>query len=159
MRPLFLLLLPHLLMAQMEPQRVQTWVLSQPWRFHLGDNPQWKDPAFDDSDWAKLPPSKRWTDQGITTDPSGFAWYRFAVTIETTEPLYLWFPELLTAAEVFVNGVKVMQYGTPGDVFRSTLQTVPLAPLPVLKPGDRALIAVRVWLCLDDDASYIELVP
>ena len=38
MRPLFfLLLLPHLLIAQMEPQRVQTWVLSQPWRFHLGD--------------------------------------------------------------------------------------------------------------------------
>ena len=150
-----LLMIPVLLAAQAKPEPVQSWVLSQPWRFHLGDDSRWKGPAFDDSAWTTLLPSKRWTDQGITTDASGFAWYRLAVTIETAEPLYLWFPELKTAGEVFVNGVKVMQHGSPGDIYRSNVAVVPLAPLPLLPPGGRALIAVRVWLSRDESVSHL----
>ncbi len=60
--------------AQTQPERVQAWVLNQPWRFHPGDNAAWKEPAFDDSGWSTLLTSKRWTEQGVATDPSRFAW-------------------------------------------------------------------------------------
>ena len=48
-----------------------------------------------------------------------------------------------------------MQYGTPGDVYRSQVFPARLAPLPLLKRGDRAVIAVRVWLCRDDYVSHL----
>jgi hypothetical protein len=127
LRNTFLLLLcAYSLSAQ--PVLVQ--VLSQPWKFHPGDDLHWKDPAFDDSDWSAIPPTRRWTDQGIPTHPSRFAWYRLSVAIDTAEPLYLWFPELKTAADVFGNGTKVLQYGSPGDVYRAKVHVTPLAPCP-----------------------------
>jgi hypothetical protein len=28
--------------------------LTGPWKFHIGDDPRWADPKFDDSSWARL---------------------------------------------------------------------------------------------------------
>lgn len=28
--------------------------LTGPWKFHIGDNPQWSDPSFDDSQWETV---------------------------------------------------------------------------------------------------------
>jgi hypothetical protein len=54
--------------------------LSIPWRFHTGDDPGWAVPAFDDSRWEQIDPSKVWEEQGYK-GYDGFAWYRLRVFI------------------------------------------------------------------------------
>jgi len=52
-----------------------TMTLDGPWRFQVGDDPRWADPAFDDSNWQKVTLSQPLTEQGF--DPyTGFGWYR-----------------------------------------------------------------------------------
>lgn len=43
------------------------------WRFHVGDNPAWSNPNFDDSQWPLLRSDERRGKQGY----NGFARYRF----------------------------------------------------------------------------------
>lgn len=45
------------------------------WRFHIGDDPAWADPAFNDSDWPTISLSQSLVEQGIDTY-TGYAWYR-----------------------------------------------------------------------------------
>src|SRR5487761_2027291 len=49
--------------------------LDGPWRFQMGDNPQWADPGFDDSSWPTVMLGKQLSEQGVDTY-SGYAWYR-----------------------------------------------------------------------------------
>ncbi len=49
--------------------------LDGPWRFQIGDNPQWADPAFDDSSWPTVMLGRQLSEQGVDTY-SGYAWYR-----------------------------------------------------------------------------------
>ena len=49
--------------------------LDGPWRFQIGDNPQWADPGFDDSSWPTVTLGKPLAEQGVDTY-SGYAWYR-----------------------------------------------------------------------------------
>lgn len=44
-------------------------------QFHVGDNPEWKSAAFDDSAWQSLVVGETWDMQGIHNDEA-FAWYR-----------------------------------------------------------------------------------
>jgi len=50
-------------------------LLDGPWRFQVGDDPRWADPAFDDSAWPTVVLSKSLADQGFESY-SGFGWYR-----------------------------------------------------------------------------------
>ncbi|HZL27174.1 MAG TPA: hypothetical protein VFC39_11665 [Acidobacteriaceae bacterium] len=68
--------------------------LTGPWKFHIGDNPQWADPNYDDSAWetVDLTPRPGVVDP-FTADPNyvpgwttrghagywGYAWYRIRV--------------------------------------------------------------------------------
>ena len=68
--------------------------LTGPWKFHIGDDPRWADPNYDDSDWetVDLTPRPGVVDP-FTGDPSyvpgwttqghagywGYAWYRIRV--------------------------------------------------------------------------------
>ena len=54
--------------------------LDGPWQFHLGDDPAWADPTYDDSHWEQITAEKPWGMQGHA-NYSGFAWYRRAVSI------------------------------------------------------------------------------
>ena len=45
-------------------------------KFKTGDNSQWKEPAFDDSQWATINSSSCWEQQGYP-NYDGYAWYRF----------------------------------------------------------------------------------
>jgi sigma-B regulation protein RsbU (phosphoserine phosphatase) len=49
--------------------------LDGPWRFQIGDDPRWADPAFDDSSWQPVVLSHPLEEQGIGSY-SGYAWYR-----------------------------------------------------------------------------------
>jgi sigma-B regulation protein RsbU (phosphoserine phosphatase) len=59
--------------------------LDGPWRFQMGDNPQWADPGFDDSSWPTVTLGKTLTEQGI--EPySGYAWYRLRLKPQQLQP-------------------------------------------------------------------------
>ena len=44
-------------------------------RFHVGDNPEWKQTAYDDASWQTLNLGATWDSQGIHND-NAYAWYR-----------------------------------------------------------------------------------
>jgi hypothetical protein len=70
--------------------------LTGPWKFHIGDDPRWADPKFDDSSWEtvdlgakeeSIDPimgtggySPGWTAKGHP-GYAGFAWYRIRIRI------------------------------------------------------------------------------
>ena len=92
-----------------------------PWKFHVGDNPQWADPSFDDSQWetVDLTPTPQttlpavpipgfvsgWTARGHA-GYAGYAWYRIRVRISgASGPLALLAPQHFDSAfQVFLNG-------------------------------------------------------
>jgi hypothetical protein len=57
--------------------------LDKDWRFHLGDDKAWADPALDDSNWEPIRVDEPW---GQQDHPSytGFAWYRQRLQIDNT---------------------------------------------------------------------------
>jgi hypothetical protein len=99
-----------------------------PWKFHIGDDPRWSDPAFDDSQWetVDLTPTPQtalpgvpvpgfvtgWTARGHE-GYSGYAWYRMRVRISGAEgSLTLLGPEWFDSAfQVFANGRLIGSFG------------------------------------------------
>ena len=74
------------------------------WRFHIGDNPAWAEPNFDDSKWPLLRSDEAPGQQGYQ-NYSGFAWYRFTVAVpegSTNWSIYL--GPMETGYQLFVDG-------------------------------------------------------
>jgi phosphoserine phosphatase RsbU/P len=127
--------------------------LDGPWRFQMGDDPRYSDPAFDDSAWIKVVLGQTLNDQGIDTY-SGYAWYRLKLNAQQMAQLGM--PQdnsamnlLLTSysigqLDVFVDGHEVGHTKGMGD--RPTMyQCLPLVTqLPSSSSGGH-LIAVRTW--------------
>ncbi len=138
--------------------------LTGPWRFHLGDNEKWAEPAFDDSAWEAVdltpPPGSSDADLGTsgfvpgwTADrhpqDSGFAWYRLHVVVSGSKTqLALKMPNYFDDAyQVFVNGRQVGQFGTFHDRRVTTFSALPRGFL--LPSGLRegpVTIAIRMWM-------------
>jgi hypothetical protein len=119
--------------------------LDGPWQFHLGDDPAWAAPGYDDSHWEQITANNSWGAQGHPSY-AGFAWYRRTIHI-TPAPgadpnVALLVPYIDDAYELYWNGVKVGQYGTlpPHPVIYGVPnQTYGLGPI---RSG---VLAVRVW--------------
>ncbi|HET9099192.1 MAG TPA: SpoIIE family protein phosphatase [Acidobacteriaceae bacterium] len=117
------------------------------WRFHLGDNPAWANPNFDDSQWALLRSDEDWGKQGYK-GYSGFAWYRFQVVVPPAErDLSLVLPPILTSYQVFVDGKVVKTVGRMPPNGTGTITFPTIVPLPIgASRGPRSItIALRVW--------------
>ena len=90
--------------------------LDKGWRFHLGDEKAWADPALDDSGWEPIRIDQPW---GQQSHPSytGFAWYRQRIEIDNSNPagtknLALLIPPAQDAYEIYWNGQKLGTYGS-----------------------------------------------
>src|ERR1700729_85610 len=57
--------------------------LDKDWRFHLGDDRAWADPALDDSNWEPIRVDEPWGQQGHPSY-TGFAWYRLRLQIDSS---------------------------------------------------------------------------
>ncbi len=119
------------------------------WRFHVGDDPGWADPAMDDAGWALLRGDRSWAEQGYK-GLGGFAWYRFAVKDVPARGVSLLLPTLMTDYEVFANGVRVggegempARVGTRGSVQFSRTRAYALPDGPA--DGRTVRVAIRVW--------------
>ncbi len=102
--------------------------LNGPWKFHIGDNPRWADPGFDDSQWetvdfaagpASVDPatgaagySPGWTAKGHP-GYSGYAWYRIRLQfVNPEQALAMLVPSnIQDAYQVFSNGRLVGSMG------------------------------------------------
>ncbi|HTX75125.1 MAG TPA: SpoIIE family protein phosphatase [Terracidiphilus sp.] len=126
--------------------------LDTPWRFAIGDDPRWADPAYDDSAWPTIDISQPASAQGIDSY-SGFAWYRMRLDPQQLasvagasggQPLVLLVsPNSVGQLAVYVNGIET---GRTRGADTLTMYQSPafLVPLP---PGPNAplLIAIRSW--------------
>ena len=120
--------------------------LDGPWQFHLGDDPAWANPSFDDSGWEQLTADKTWGAQG---HPSyqGYAWYRRSISITpapgASSDVALLIPAIDDVYEIYWNGQLVGQFGRmPPHLVVYTLvppQTYGLGPI---RSG---VLAIRVW--------------
>lgn len=123
------------------------------WRFHTGDDPDWANPNFDDSQWPLLRSDESWAKQGYK-GYSGYAWYRFNVQLPAgLDHLSLLLPPLRTSYQVFVDGKQV---GSFGQMLPPTALQVGAAvlhsreaefPLNFNGPTEprKITVALRVW--------------
>ncbi len=122
------------------------------WRFHIGDDPRWSDPHFDDSSWPLIRSDQPWDGQGYP-GYRGFAWYRFQIALPAHHsPLALFIPVIYGSYQVFAGGRLVGQLGgmPPEDrlAFSFTVGSERLIPLPgdLTSAGAPLNIAIRIWI-------------
>ncbi|HZD75964.1 MAG TPA: SpoIIE family protein phosphatase [Acidobacteriaceae bacterium] len=85
--------------------------IAGPWQFHLGDDPAWAAPAFNDAGWEQIRGDDTW---GAQQHPgyTGFAWYRKHIQVDGTSPsLALLMPAVDDTYELYWNGRRIGNYG------------------------------------------------
>jgi hypothetical protein len=120
--------------------------LDKDWRFHLGDDKAWADPALDDSNWEPIRVDEPWGQQGHPSY-TGFAWYRQRLQIDNsdsagTKSLAVLIPVIQDAYEIYWNGQKLGTYGRlPPHAKWWAFGQGTVYPLP----GSSGVLALRVW--------------
>ncbi len=119
------------------------------WQFHLGDDPHWAAPEYDDSQWERIAADKTW---GAENHPAytGFAWYRRHLKIPASplpkQNLAILMPPVEDAYEIFWNGVRIGHQGNPPPHAIWYLEHRQSFALPVLEKGvTDGVLAIRVW--------------
>jgi len=162
--------------------------LNGPWKFHVGDNPAWSDPQFDDSSWEAVdltaPPGAHDDDVGLTgyvsgwgarghRGYSGYAWYRLRVAVFAPGGAALALagpPAVDSAYQVFVNGRLLGSAGRFSGAEPTAFSIQPRVfavqrwPAIAEGPSDAPLlIAFRVWMGAwdlgDPSAGGIHIAP
>ena len=114
--------------------------LSGDWRFATGDDPQWADRAFDDSEWDVVPAPALWDSFGYA-DYDGYGWYRrtFAAPASVSiVPLRMEIGGVDDDDWVYINGRLV---GEGKGCYQKRVYRVPPG---VVRAGEN-LIAVRIY--------------
>jgi hypothetical protein len=125
--------------------------LNGPWRFQVGDNPQWADPNFNDASWETVDltpkPGAHDGDGGLTNYTSGwsarghsgyvgFAWYRMSVRVVDSGANTLWLagPALVDNAYQLYVGGRLL--GGIGDFSRTPPGVMAIQPRLFSLPRD-----------------------
>lgn len=120
--------------------------LTGPWQFHLGDNPVWASPSFDDFFWQQLSADQTWGAQGHNSY-TGFAWYRMHVNITpapgASSDVALLIPAIDDVYQVYWNGKEIGHLGQMPPHWR-WYQSVPPQTYG-LGPVRSGVLAIRVW--------------
>jgi hypothetical protein len=117
------------------------------WHFHTGDNPQWADPTFDDSQWPLLRSDDRWDRQGYK-GYTGLAWYRFRVNVPAgMSDLSITLPPIMTNYEVYADGQRFAALGKmpPNPVGYSNWGAQSYRLPHGSSSARQIVIAIRVW--------------
>lgn len=113
------------------------------WRFHTGDNLNWANPAFDDSQWPLIKADRGWAEQGYT-GYHGYAWYRLHVHLpEPNMAIALAPVKLDSSYRLYWDGRLVGGVGDMGP--KSALLHKPYEFYQTTAHGTDAVIAIRVW--------------
>jgi len=119
------------------------------WKFSIGDNPEWKNPNYNDNDWDKVYVPRSWEANGFN-DYNGFAWYRtdFELSDDVTEEsVILSLGYIDDADEVYINGHFIGGFGTmpPNATTAFRVQRKYEIPLEYLNLNATNHLAVRVY--------------
>ncbi len=82
------------------------FVLFGKWKFHLGDNKQWKSEHYNDASWSKINVPSEWENEGFQ-EYDGYAWYRKSFSLPSdlkNEKLYLSLGKIDDYDYVYLNG-------------------------------------------------------
>lgn len=124
------------------------------WKFHLGDNKQWKSVSYDDDSWTKVNVPADWEQQGFT-NYDGYAWYRKEFTLPAElnkKELYLSLGKIDDIDYVYINGEfigsvydldKDHDYRRKGYEYNA--RRVYKVPSGLIKSNGTNVIAVRVY--------------
>lgn len=120
------------------------------WKFSVGDNKEWSNEDFDDSDWDVIKAPATWESQGYD-DYNGYAWYR--KTFEWDDfrdiesPIYLLLGNIDDVDEAYLNGKRLGSTGSfPPDLKVNWRQRRAYRiPKELLKSDEKNTIAVRVY--------------
>lgn len=125
-------------------------MLDGSWKFQIGDNPEWANAEYDDSEWETINVPSTWEDQGFF-GYDGFAWYRKDFNLKDKElknkDLYVTLGYIDDADQVYINGKLVGFSGTFPPHFTTALEVVRKYPIPVeyLNLQGKNVISVRVY--------------
>ena len=125
------------LAAAAEPWHVD---LSGDWRFAPGDDPQWANRAFDDSEWEVAPAPALWDSFGYA-DYDGYGWYRRTFTAPASVATVSLRMEIGGVDDddwVYINGRLI---GQGKSCYQRRVYQVPPG---VVQAGEN-LIAVRIY--------------
>lgn len=127
--------------------------LQKIWKFRTGDDPEYKNPAYDDSNWDEIFVPAKWENQGHR-NYDGYAWYRNSFIYRgKTDNMFLILGRIDDIDQVFVNDKFI---GSTGD-FNSVKGKNPkiddeydnfrayVVPDGLLKRNRVNVIAVRVF--------------
>ncbi|HAK77016.1 MAG TPA: histidine kinase [Runella sp.] len=87
-------------------------VLSNGWKWHVGDNHEWANPEFDDSDWKIIDPT-----QDVNAIPElsrkGYGWFRTTIEFSPMVAQKLTTLQISqsVASEVYINGILARKIG------------------------------------------------
>jgi len=119
------------------------------WKFSIGDDMQWANPTFNDSDWETVRVPSSWENQGFP-GYDGYAWYRKQVTIGDqykNSSLVLSLGYIDDVDEVFFNGVKIGHKGAfpPNYWTAYNAERKYIIPVELIYYNQPNVIAVRVY--------------
>ena len=123
--------------------------LSGNWKFELGDNSRWSNPAFDDSKWDRIYAPAPWEEEGYP-GYDGYGWYRKHFKADKDfrdKVLYLRLGYIDDVSEVFLNGQLIGYTGTFPPEFTTgyAVALECLIPKDYLRYDSDNVIAVRVY--------------
>jgi phosphoserine phosphatase RsbU/P len=118
-----------------------------PWRAHVGDDPAWAQPDFDDSNWMLIDPYKHLLEY-FPEDHTTVIWYRIRVKVASHQTgLALQENHLSRAFEVYVNGERVMGSGSVSPYHPYTFYASPVRTFSWRDmQGGTLVIALRVHI-------------
>ncbi|MFA6541209.1 MAG: beta galactosidase jelly roll domain-containing protein [Bacteroidota bacterium] len=117
------------------------------WKFTTGDNSEYKNPSFDDSQWSEIAVPGQWETGGFA-NYDGYAWYRVSFSVPRNllkQELYLLLAKVDDIDAAYLNGTLVGSTGKFPPVNESAwnLQRAYKIPKGLLK--EQNTLAVRVY--------------
>ena len=131
-------------------QNLQNYMpLEGNWKFSIGDDAEWAQSGYNDSDWETVKVPSAWENQGFN-GYDGYAWYRKSVTLPIEvmeESLWLELGYIDDVDELYFNGIRIGKTGSFPPDFRTAYNAHRLYRIPshAIFYGQENLIAVRVY--------------
>lgn len=128
--------------------------LPDTWKIRKGNNREWKNPDYNDTDWLNINVPSYWEETHFP-DYDGYVWYRCTFTLPanlSTENLYIILGRIDDIDEVYLNGIMIgevfdleknKEYRRDGLEYKA--RRVYRIPKNCLKSGKKNVIAVQVY--------------
>ncbi|WP_243409597.1 sensor histidine kinase [Pontibacter virosus] len=131
-------------------------LLNKGWKFQVGDNPEWANPAFNDQHWQTIDPTLDIVNSLPQLPKSGIAWFRLHLSLDPAvrEQQLALLIQQSGASEVYLNGHLIHRFGT---VSANPDEVEAYDPMwqPVLAPfTDEARQVLAIRYALEPNLSY-----